>query len=138
LKFVIDTNIWVSGLIWGGKPRQIIELASTAPHEIYSCAALLEELRNTLSYPRLQPYLQARQLYAQSMCDQITLLVHLQPPATLKRPVCRDPDDDVLLACAMAAQADCIVSGDQDLLVLKAFESISILSADQALQRLLM
>jgi uncharacterized protein len=137
LKFVIDTNVWVSGLIWGGKPRQIIELASLAPHEIYSCTALLDELLHTLSYPRLQPYLQARQLNAQSLCDQMALLVHLQTPAILKRPVCRDPDDDVLLACAIAAQADCIVSGDQDLLTLKTFESVTILSADQALQRLL-
>lgn len=137
MKFVIDTNIWVSGLIWGGKPRQIIELTSASPHEIYSCTALLEELQHTLSYARLQPYLQARQLNAQSLCDQIAVLVHLQPPTVLKRPVCRDPDDDVLLACALAAQADCIISGDQDLLTLKSFESISILNADQALQRLL-
>jgi uncharacterized protein len=138
LKFVIDTNVWVSGLIWGGKPRQIIELASMSPHEIYSCIALVEELRRTLSYPRLQPYLQARHLNAQSLCDQITLIAHLQTPLTLKQLVCRDPHDDVVLACALAAQADYIVSGDQDLLTLKSFESITILTADQALQRLLM
>jgi uncharacterized protein len=137
LKFVIDTNVWVSGLIWGGKPRQVIELTSMAPHEIYSCAALVQELRHTLSYARLQPYLLARQLNAQSLCDQITLVAHLQPPATLKQPVCRDPADDVVLACALAAQADYIVSGDQDLLTLKSFESITILTVDQALQRLL-
>ena len=135
---MIDTNIWVSGLIWGGKPRQIIELASASPHEIHSCTALLDELRHTLSYPRLQPYLLARRLNTQVLCDQIALLVHMRMPAPLKQSVCRDPDDDVLLACALASQADYIVSGDQDLLVLKSFEAITILSAEQALQRLMM
>lgn len=51
------------------------------------------------------------------------------------KPVCRDPDDDAVLACAKAAQVDWIVSGDQDLLVLQRFEGIPIVTAAHALEQ---
>ncbi len=55
----------------------------------------------------------------------------IEPPP-LPQPVCRDPDDDKVLALAIAAQADLIVSGDNDLLVLQPFKGIPILSPAQA------
>lgn len=58
------------------------------------------------------------------------------PAPALTSRVCRDPDDDAVLACAKAASADLIISGDQDLLVLQAFEGIQIVTAAQALERL--
>lgn len=63
-------------------------------------------------------------------------MVYLQTSPALASPVSRDPDDDAVLACALAAKADLIVSGDQDLLVLQAFEGIPIVTAAQALERL--
>jgi len=62
--------------------------------------------------------------------------VEIVEPAPLPQPVCRDPDDDAVLALALAAQADLIVSGDQDLLVLQRFEGVPIVNAAQALQLL--
>lgn len=50
--------------------------------------------------------------------------------------VSRDPDDDQVLACALAAQADLIVSGDADLLDLKSFQGIPILTAARAVERI--
>ncbi len=57
------------------------------------------------------------------------------PP--LPQPVCRDPDDDAVLACALAAQADLIVSGDADLLVLKQFQNIRIITPAEAVKRVI-
>ena len=57
-------------------------------------------------------------------------------PSPLPQPVCPDPDDDEVLALALLAQANVIVSGDNDLLVLQNFEEIPILTAAQALQRI--
>jgi len=54
-------------------------------------------------------------------------------PRALRRPVGRDPDDEAVIACALAARADIIVSGDQDLLVLKTYGRIRIVSAAAAL-----
>ena len=48
--------------------------------------------------------------------------------------VSRDPDDDAVLACALAARADLVVSGDNDLLVLKSFEGIPIVTVSQAVR----
>jgi predicted nucleic acid-binding protein len=55
-------------------------------------------------------------------------------PPPLPQPVCRDPDDDHVLACALAAQADLIVSGDADLLNLREYQSIRIVAAAEALR----
>lgn len=57
-------------------------------------------------------------------------------PIPLTQPVCRDPDDDEVLACAITARADFIVSGDADLLVLKTYEGIDIFNAAQAISRI--
>ena len=63
---------------------------------------------------------------------RLTAIVEPQP---LFAPVCRDPDDDHVLACALAAQADLIVTRDLDLLDLKTFQNIHILAAADALRR---
>lgn len=60
-------------------------------------------------------------------------IIHATP---LAKPVCRDPDDDDVLALALAAQADLFVSGDKDLLMLGQFEGTPILTARQALEQL--
>ncbi len=56
-------------------------------------------------------------------------------PPPLAEPVCRDPDDDAVLALAIAASADLIVSGDRDLLNLKSFQGIAIVTPAEALRR---
>ncbi len=58
-------------------------------------------------------------------------------PPPLAHPVCRDKDDDAVLALAIAAQADMVISGDDDLLCLDSFEGIPILTPALALQRVL-
>jgi predicted nucleic acid-binding protein len=62
-------------------------------------------------------------------------LAALVAARTLAQPVSRDAEDDAVLACARAARADLIITGDDDLLVLKHFEGISIVSPAQALDR---
>jgi uncharacterized protein len=54
----------------------------------------------------------------------------------LAEPACRDPDDDAVLALAIAARADLIVSGDRDLLDLKSFQGIAIVTPTEALRRI--
>jgi uncharacterized protein len=136
VRFILDTNIWVSALVWGGQPLALLKMAATPPHQIHISNALLSELKNTLHYPKIAPYLHQRGLVAQELYQQVALMVHLQTSPALAKPLCRDPDDDAVLACALAAQADLIVSGDQDLLVLHVFEGIPIVTAAQALERL--
>ena len=73
---------------------------------------------------------------AQTLAE-VRLLAEVIDPPPLAQPVCRDKDDDAVLALAMAAQADLVISGDDDLLSLISFEGIPILMPAQALQRVL-
>lgn len=66
------------------------------------------------------------------LLDYIAAVEVVAAPA-LPQPVCRDPDDDAVLALAVFAGADLIVSGDNDLLVLEQFEGVSIVNASRAL-----
>ena len=56
---VLDTNVWISGMLWGGPPREIIFLAERNEIDIASSAALLEELFGVLSREKFRPHLAA-------------------------------------------------------------------------------
>jgi predicted nucleic acid-binding protein len=75
----------------------------------------------------------AANLSAADLVDDYRRLAHLTEPQVLSAPVSRDPDDDQVLACALGAEAQLIVTGDQDLLVLSPFRRIRILPAREAL-----
>jgi uncharacterized protein len=68
-----------------------------------------------------------------SWLARVRQLVEVVDPPPLPEPVCRDPDDDAVLALALAAHVDLIVSGDDDLLVLQVLEGVSICNAAAAL-----
>jgi len=133
---VIDTNTWVSGLLWSGAPRQVVQLVLSRSLFCSSSRELVVELERVLSYPRIEKVLAKRGLTAAELSGQIGLVSDLVIAPALQQPVCRDADDDAVLACALAARADLIVSGDKDLLVLQTFQGIPILTAAQALQLL--
>ena len=55
MKVLLDTNVWISGLLWGGMPNQIVKLARSGQITAIVSIEILNELRNTLGYPKLQP-----------------------------------------------------------------------------------
>ena len=137
LRVVFDTNILISYLLTNRPPIAIlIDQELAAEHfTLVTAPALLTELDRVLRYPKLQRYynsVQRKRFVALLM--SLSELVELPPgpyPA-----ICRDPDDDLIIACALAGQADLIVSGDDDLLSLQQVGGISILSATEFLARL--
>ena len=133
LRAVIDTNTWLSGLIWGGPPRQIVLLAVAQQLRCLTCNELVAEFQRVMAYPRIDKVLRKRGLSGSDLVSQFSLLSDIVQTTTLPQPVCRDPDDDWVLACAVAANADLIISGDTDLLTLGNFQNIPILTAPQAL-----
>jgi uncharacterized protein len=136
-RIVIDTNIVLSGLLWRGPPHLLLKQVGQNPGmQLFSSQALLDELADVLTRPSPTKRLNQINLTAHAvLADYVRAVTVLQPPP-LPQPVCRDPDDDEVLALALLAQADVIVSGDNDLLVLQSFEGIPILTAAQALQRI--
>ena len=126
---VLDTNVLVAALVAEGLCREVVHRA-VRMRVLATSTDLLGELDATLERKfRITP---ATTAFLTAMRQQIRLVESQKLP----KPVCRDRDDDLVLATAVAARADVIVTGDQDLLVLGAFEGVAIVSPRQFLERL--
>jgi uncharacterized protein len=125
---VLDTNVVASAILWEGKPGRLLALAREGHIRLATSRALLNEFRATLQKPKLAKAVAATGMTADAMlADYRRLATVVQAPA-LAVAVSRDPDDDRIIACAIAARADVIISGDNDLLVLEKVEGILIVS----------
>lgn len=136
MRLVLDTNTAVSALLWHGTPGALVDAALAGSVELCSSAPLLAELKDVLARPKFAQQLAARGLSAQDLFDGYAALVTLVTPAAIAPTVARDPADDIVLACALAAAADHVVSGDAHLLNLKHFHGIDIVNATEGLRRI--
>ncbi len=136
MRLVADTNVVVSGLLWLGKPGQILEAAANGKLTIYNSPALVAELSATLALPKLAQRVDRSGLTREELLARYLNIAILVQPEEVPRIVANDPDDDHVIACAIAANADLIVSGDNDLLAIKEYQGIHIVNAADALQHL--
>lgn len=135
MRVVIDVNVWVSGLLWGGVPGKLLRLAQTQRIGSYVSAELLLELEMTLKRDKFQGRLQQRKQTVETLVEVATAISVMVPIGDVTVPALRDPADSKILATVIAAQAAHLVTGDQDLLVLQTFEGAEILTPSQLLQR---
>ncbi len=128
MRIVIDTNIWVSGLLWRGMPWNLLRLAETGEVELCVAPAMLVELAEVLDYERLQPRLEQLGLTPTELLAYAISLASIFEVPEGDPIVTDDPDDDVFLHCAVVAGAAYLVSGDHHLLDLGEYANISILT----------
>ncbi len=112
---LIDTNVWVSALLNpNGHPAQLIEAWRTGRFNVIPSLALLDELADVLSRPRIR---RKYQLAPETIAAYLLLIseraAQVDPPGQLQ--LCRDPDDDVVLETAILGKAGYLVSRDDDL-----------------------
>lgn len=136
MRVVLDTNVVIAGTLWQGPPRLLLEAALEQRIQLATSAALIGELAQVLRYPKLAGRLAAHGLSARAIVARYVLISDTYAPASISRTVSGDPDDDQVLACALGAQADLIVSGDSLLLDLKTYQGIPIVTPAEALKRL--
>lgn len=133
---MLDTNTLVSGVISaGGSPRRLLDAARTQAFEICSSTVLLAELLDVLTREKFAARLAQAGLTPLSIVSELRRIAHMVAPDNVPRVIADDPDDDHVIACAVAAQADLIVSGDKHLHSLGGqYKNIRIVSATEALE----
>lgn len=132
-RLVLDTNIVVSGLLWQGPPRRLLALSLNETVAFYSSPVLLDELARSLAYPKFAARIARFGTTITALVAHYTALISQISPTTVPH-ISRDPDDDHVIACALTANANLIVSGDRDLLDIDVYQGIRIITARQALE----
>lgn len=136
MRAVLDTNVVASALLWGGTPERLIDAAGDGTLELFTSEALLAELAGILGRAKFAEVLRRRNLPAAEIVARYRELAESLDAAPLEVAELRDPDDAAVLACALAARADAIVTGDDDLRVLGRYRGIAVLSPAEALARI--
>jgi putative PIN family toxin of toxin-antitoxin system len=134
-RLLLDTNVVVAALLWNGPPWRLMGQAVEDGIELITSEVLLTELRHTLNYPKFAKRQAMLQTDVDALMSGYEAIVTLVEPAAAPR-IVRDPDDDHVIAAAVAGQAEQIVTGDQDLLILGSHAGIAIVTARQALERI--
>lgn len=138
MRLVLDTNVTISGLLWRGTPHRLLQAirSQQSQQQIYTSRALLEELTEVITRPVSFAQLQRIGTTTAALLADYIKIAEIAEPVEVPR-ISRDPDDDHVLACALAAKAELIVSGDKrHLLVLRQYQGIPIRTAAEALGQL--
>jgi putative PIN family toxin of toxin-antitoxin system len=138
LVVAIDTNVVISGLLWSGSPRSILEFGAHKQRiQIITTETLVDELRDVLQRPKFSKRLAKLQTTPERLIEQFLSYTVVVTPAEIESPiVLRDQDDDAVIACALGGSATLLVSGDSDLLSLGSFRDIKFVSPQTLLQML--
>lgn len=124
MKVVVDTNVLISGIFFGGTPGRIVEALKLGQLALAVSPSIINE------YQRVGEDLESHygELGAASLLTFLLARADVIDAPDLAEPVSRDPDDDKFLACAIAASVPLVVSGDRDLLTLRSWQGIRIVS----------
>lgn len=128
VKVVLDTNILISAIGFGGKPRKVLSLVLEDKILCFISPILLAELQEVISkkFPKLVPQLLSIE---QAMQEKF---ISVQPKKALR--VVLDEDDNRVLEAAIAGGCDYIITGDKELLELGIFKKIRIITSEQFLK----
>ena len=128
MRIVVDTNVVVSGLLFGGAPLKVLRAASLGIVDLFTSNALVAEFSEVIERPHLDRKFSEANATRRRLVSDYQAIVTVMNVAPLAEKVSRDIDDDEVLACALAADCEFIVTGDKDLLVLSEYRGIRILN----------
>lgn len=135
VKLVVDTNTLVSGTLWSGPPARLLNAILSVPGTLCLSTDTVMELGNVLVRPKFAGRLTALGITVSEIMLRFQRLSRRVLAAEIALPPdLRDPKDLKILAAAVGAKADAIVTGDGDLLVLKNFEGIPIIKVRAMLE----
>lgn len=131
MKVILDTNVFISGVFFGGPPYQILS------------AWRDRKIRLVMSQEILEEYWRVGEIFADKfpsialrpILDLVTIEAELYEAKYFPEPVCSDPDDDKFLACAITSGTRIIVSGDKHLIRVSGFQGIEILKPNEFIKK---
>ncbi len=133
MRIVIDTNVLISGVFFGGFPRKI--LSAVVGQKIFACATA----EIIIEYEEIVQEMISRKqghINRSILSPLIKAMKIIEPVTHIK--VCRDPDDNKFLECAKDSHALYIVSGDKDLLIIEQYENVQIVTAKEFCEKFLL
>jgi putative PIN family toxin of toxin-antitoxin system len=124
VRAVFDTNVLVAAFVTEGVCSKLLMRSRKSQFRLIACPVILQEFERVLTKKFSATRNETRSAVL-IVSEAIHSVVH---PSPLGQSVCRDPDDDAILGCALEARADYLVTGDEDLLELKVFKGIRIVT----------
>lgn len=133
MRVVVDTNVVISGLLWGGPPNQILRWAREGFLEAIVCEEIIDELRNVIGYNRFSQRLSDLSISPDEVVTFFMNLVTIvPPPGFIPKVIHEDPFDNIFLGLAVKHNVHLIISGDKHLLHLKEYDAIQIVTPSEA------
>ena len=133
MRAVVDTNVVVSGLLWGGPPNQILKWARDGILEIIACEETSAEVKRVIQYKRFSQRLSDLDTSPNEVIAYFMNLVTFVPtPQFIPRAIHKDIFDNIFLALASENKAHLIISGDKHLLDMKEYNDIPVVTPSEA------
>ncbi len=129
-KIIIDTNLYLSALGWEGKPKKILDKVIAGEYELIISIKQLEEITRVLDYPKLGFTEEQKERFL-LLLHKIATIIKIESKLDV---IIRDSKDKIILEPANEIKIDCIITGDEDLLVLKEFKGAKILKPEAFLK----
>jgi putative PIN family toxin of toxin-antitoxin system len=136
MRVVLDNNVVISGFLWPGVCTRLFDFAIDGHISLFTSKELIDELGEVIHREKHASSVARTRRSAKELVKQYQRLAEMVSAKKFTQQICRDADDDAVLACALAAKADIIISGDKDLLALHPFRNIPILSPANAVRLL--
>ncbi len=128
MRVVLNTNVLISALFWGGQPRRVVDLAIAGRIQAVTSPELLAELEQVLAEDFAVP-----QETVELVLRDTLSYAEVTVPVEEVHIAVRDSGDTKVIAAAMAGRGDCIVTGDRDLLVIVEAHGIAIVTVREFL-----
>jgi uncharacterized protein len=123
MKIVLDTNVFISGIFFGGPPSDILELWRKSKIRIVLTEQILEE------YQKVGEELSAKypSISIEPIIELFTIFGEFVEIKGFSETICEDPDDNKFIECALASQSKLVISGDKHLLKISGYKGIEVL-----------
>jgi putative PIN family toxin of toxin-antitoxin system len=129
-KVVLDTNVLISAIVYGGNPRKVLEAVISGTVQMAVSEDLIKEMQAVLQRTQFGLSLQ----FIHNTVAELTSVAEWVAPEKHHELIPEDPSDNLVLDCAVAAQSDYLVSGDSHLLHLRKCGEVKIVTPQEFLE----